>query len=449
MADSEELAELCAQAAAGKGKQIYLVEGDEYLAKSATRELAEALVPEKDRALNLVTLDAAAGPREIASHLMTVAMFAAPKCVVVEGAEAFAEEVDAEKELGRARDLWQGKRQRDAARRLLKLVRPAGFSASDLAFGQKGAVSAAKWRKEVGTAPDDADKGWLQELSAYAIAQDLKAPPEDLEVLIAALNKGLPPRTHLVLMAESLPAKHPLSRLADEKGARVKRRAERKGRTIDTLDIAEVVEQELRPLKKKLARDAETALKLRLGDDLRLIATELQKLATYVGDKTIIDRADVEAIVAPVREEEFFALGEAVGEGDLGKALALFGEELRRKTSASSVALPFLGGIAGAVRRALADSARYAAIAAARSGRELQYSEFQRAVFPEVEAELSAKGAKVPNPFVAYLGYKRSRRRPRSHWRKALIRCAEVDESLKSGGDPRLEVERLLVEVCA
>jgi DNA polymerase III delta subunit len=153
----------------------------------------------------------------------------------------------------------------------------------------------------------------------------------------------------------------------------------------------------------------------------------------------------VEAVVAPVREEEFFALAEAVGEGDAAKALQLFGDELRRKANASAVALPFLGGVASAVRKALADSARYAG-----SGeRELGYNEYQAKLFPALEEELSAKKQKVPHPFAAWLGYKRSRRRPRAFWRRALVRCAEVDFELKDGADPRLSLERLLVEVCA
>lgn len=439
-----EIVTLLEQAAAGKAPEVTLIEGDEYLARQSARELADAIVPEKDRALNLVLLDAAAGAREIAAHLVTVAMFAAPKAVVVEGAEAFAEEVDAARELARARDLWQGKRQRDAARRLLKLVRPLGWGPAELAFGSKAGASAAKWRKEVGAAPDDADKAWLAELSTFALAQNIAAPPEDLETLLEALERGLPPRTHLILVAESLPPKHPLVRLAQEKGAHVKRRAERRGRTIDTLDISALVAGELLPLKKKLARDAELELKNRLGDDLRLIASELTKLALYAGERAQITREDVEAIVAPVREEEFFALAEAVGEGDLGKALQLFGDELRRKANASSVALPFLGGVASAVRKALADSARWAGT----GPRELGYNEYQSKLFPRLEEELSAKKQKVPHPFAAWLGYKRARRRPRSFWRQALVRCAEVDFELKNGADPRLCMERLLVEVC-
>ncbi|TMA71799.1 MAG: hypothetical protein E6J58_07690 [Deltaproteobacteria bacterium] len=440
-----DMAELIEEATSGKARAVTLIEGDEYLARTSARELADAIVPEKDRALNLVVVDAAAGAREIASHLVTVAMFAAPKAVVVEGADAFAEEVDAPRELSRVRDLWQGKRQRDAARRLLHLVRPAGWAAADVAFGSKTGASAAKWRKDLGASPEEGDKSWLQELSSWALAQNIVAPPDDLEALVRAVERGLPPKTHLILVAESLPPKHALVRLAQEKGAHVRRRAERRGRSIDTLDISPIVADELGPLKKRLARDAELELKDRLGDDLRLIASELRKLALYVGDRAQIVREDVEAVVAPVREEEFFALAEAVGEGDAAKALQLFGDDLRRRANASAVALPFLGGVASAVRKALADSSRYADA----GPRELGYNEFQAKLFPALESELSAKKQKVPHPFVAWLGYKRARRRPRAFWRRALIRCAEVDFELKNGADPRLSMERLLLEVCA
>src|SRR5438445_11742487 len=444
-----DIAALIGQASAGKAPAVVLIEGDEYLARTSARELADAIVPSRERVLNLIVLDAAAGAREIVSHLVTVGMFAAPKAVVVEGADAFAEEVDAERELTRVRELWQARRQRDAARRLLKLVRSAGWGAADVALGLKTGASAAKWRKDIGAAPDEGDKGWLQELSSWAQAEKVAAPPEDLEALVQAVERGLPPRTHLVLVAESLPPKHALVRLAEACGVHLRRRAERGGRGIESLDIGEVVSAVLRPQGKKLARDAELELKQRLGDDLRLIAAELEKLASYAGERALISRTDVEAVVAPVREEEFFALGEAVGEGDLGSALQLFHDELRRKASASAVALPFLGGVAGALRRSLADHARYSALPAARGTRELRYDEFQRGVFPDVEAELSGKGQKVPNPYVAYLGYRRARRRPRSHWRRALVLCAEADAALKSGADQRLLIERLLTEVCA
>jgi hypothetical protein len=118
---------------------------------------------------------------------------------------------------------------------------------------------------------------------------------------------------------------------------------------------------------------------------------------------------------------------------------------LRRKANASSVALPFLGSVASSMRKALADSARYAG----QPPRELGYNEFQSRVFPALETELSEKKQKVPHPFAAWLGYKRCRRKPRAFWRKMLVRCAEMDFELKNGADARLSMERLLTEVCA
>src|SRR5437868_14521268 len=110
-----DIGALIGQASAGKAPTVVLIEGDEYLARTSARELAEAIVPSRARALNLIVLDAAAGAREIASHLVTVGMFAAPKVIVVVGADAFAEEVDAERELTRARQLWQARPPRNAA----------------------------------------------------------------------------------------------------------------------------------------------------------------------------------------------------------------------------------------------------------------------------------------------------------------------------------------------
>jgi len=85
------MAEMLEEVAAGKARPVVLIEGDEYLARTSARELADAIVPEKDRALNLVILGAAAGAREIASHLVTVRCSRPPKAVLWKARTAFAE----------------------------------------------------------------------------------------------------------------------------------------------------------------------------------------------------------------------------------------------------------------------------------------------------------------------------------------------------------------------
>src|SRR2546430_7585669 len=108
--------ELVEEALAGKARPIYLIEGDEYLARTSARELAEALVPEKDRALNLVVLDASAGVRDVTSHLVTVAGVSPPHGVVVEGGDPLGGGVGAAPEQVRPRELVEAPPPPDAPR---------------------------------------------------------------------------------------------------------------------------------------------------------------------------------------------------------------------------------------------------------------------------------------------------------------------------------------------
>jgi len=42
-----EMAEMLEEVAAGKARPVVLIEGDEYLARTSARELADAIVPEE------------------------------------------------------------------------------------------------------------------------------------------------------------------------------------------------------------------------------------------------------------------------------------------------------------------------------------------------------------------------------------------------------------------
>jgi len=146
--------------------------------------------------------------------------------------------------------------------------------------------------------------------------------------------------------------------------------------------------------------------------------------------------------VAPVREEEFFALRKR-WRGDAGKALQLFGDELRRK--AKPRRWRSRSWRSGKRRpQGLADSARYAG-----SGeRELGYNEFQAKLFPASRRSSPRRS-------------RRSRIRSPRGWLQAVAEkaariLAPGAGALRGGGlraegrrDPRLALERLLVEVCA
>ncbi len=60
-----------------------------------------------------------------------------------------------------------------------------------------------------------------------------------------------------------------------------------------------------------------------VSSNLHEVHTELDKLLTYIGTATLIDVKDVQAVVSRGRSENIFELGNAVGRGDIAKALTL------------------------------------------------------------------------------------------------------------------------------
>lgn len=81
-----------------------------------------------------------------------------------------------------------------------------------------------------------------------------------------------------------------------------------RGRTIDDEALAELV--------------------ARTGPNLRLLSQECEKLILYAGERTEVTRSDIEAVTARQKSAQAFALAEALGDRNLGKALRTLDEEL-------------------------------------------------------------------------------------------------------------------------
>jgi DNA polymerase-3 subunit delta len=442
---SDALDQALEEIKSGKARPFYLVHGEEFLARRATEAICDALVPANKRDLNFSQLDASVGGREVAQNLDTVPMFRGTKVVFVESADVLLAKRDLDKELARAKELWgQSARKKDAARRVLSIIAPAGWTYRELDPDADGAPTKARWKKEVGFEPSNEDKAFFAEVGKFCADLELKAPRDDAEALLRSVTAGPPKGNHLVLLCEEFDAKHPVAKVIAERGLVIQRGVERsgKGRGIEALDITALAKEVLDPLGKRLGPGAADLLKDRIGEAMRQMASELEKLAIYVGDRKVIEEKDVDLLVAPLREEEFFELGNAIGDGDTARALKLIEDDLAR----GKHPLLLLGGVVGSVRRLAVDAARFSKVPGSLTGRELQYRDFQNSIFPQYEAVLA--GEKSPNPFVTWLNYKRVRKHGVKKLLRALVLCAEVDAALKRGQADALAIERLVLAVC-
>ena len=79
---------------------------------------------------------------------------------------------------------------------------------------------------------------------------------------------------------------------------------------------------------KDIADDALGELVTRVGPNLRALASEVEKLTLYLGDRPEITLVDVQTMTTRQKLAQAFALGEALGDRDLGKLMRVLDQEL-------------------------------------------------------------------------------------------------------------------------
>jgi DNA polymerase III subunit delta len=176
----------------------------------------------------------------------------------------------------------------------------------------------------------------------------------------------------------------------------------------------------------KVTVDACRALVELAGDDLRELATEVEKLAVHAGkDEVGVD--EVELLVAARADVPPFVLTDAWGRRDADAVLAACESILERSTPRSREVHALVGRLAAHVRRV-------------RACQRLD----DEGVRPR-----DAAGRLKMHPFAAEKAFAHAANFGPDELAAATIRLAELDHALKGGSrlSPELELERALVEI--
>ena len=443
--DAATLETCLAEVAAGRPAPVYLLDGDAFLSGRAARQLAEALVPESQRSLNLAELDPAASPAELAAELSTTGLFGGGKVVVVHEPAFLTSKEDGADAFDRARSMWLEGRQREGARRLLALAAKAGWSAKDLAPERGEGPDATEWSQELGVRWQSGDESFVQDAARFALERDMKAAKDDASALDALLARGIPPGHVLVVAAGKVDGRLPLVKKLAAAGRRVTCAIERTGTWQDErLELGPVIATLLAGTGKTVDAAARDRLAELLGDDARALARELEKLVSYVGDRKTIRAEDVDEMVTRVASDPFFALGNAVEARDLRAAMGVLDRSLADGAS------PFMlvSTLASTFRRLVVEQERARAVVGDRPIRSPR--EWEASVYPTIpDEERLDKSGKPRHPFGFWKKYEAARRYTRGELLAALCALADVDLGLKSSGDERVLLERFLMTTLA
>jgi DNA polymerase-3 subunit delta len=153
-----------------------------------------------------------------------------------------------------------------------------------------------------------------------------------------------PPSTgNLVLDCRSFPKTTKLAKAAAKfEGALIECKQLR-GR-----ELAGFVSELARGLGKRIEPAAANRLIEQVGGEQGLLASEVEKMALYVGQRDSISERDVIELVGLSREEKVFAVMDAAGLGQLGSALDLWQQVLATDRQAAFRAV---GGMAFVLRK--------------------------------------------------------------------------------------------------
>lgn len=456
---AEQLEACLAEAREGRPLAVYLLDGDAFLSLRAARELCHALVPEAQRSLNLVELDTAASPAEVAAEVETRGLFSVGRKVVLVQEPAFlTSKEEVQESFERARAQWREGRQREAARRLLALVAKGGFQAADLVpaalAGGLGPLEqeprdkelakalkalARDLRAEFGFTLSDDDLEFVVRAGKFALERELKVARDDSAALDAALERGLPPGHVLVVAAGKVDGTLPLVKKLAAAGRRVKVAVAREANFGAKVILGPTVRLLLQGSGKQADEGAVAQLAECVDGDARTLAQELQKLVAFVGDRAVITAADVAEVVVRTAEDQFFALGNAVEERRLEEALLV----VDRSLGGGGTPHMLLASLASTVRRLLLEKERARAVVGER--RLGSPRDWEAQVFPTIPAAEVGK----KKPFGFWMKYQASTRFERAELLGGLVALHEADVAMKSGQDGRLALERALLGLLA
>lgn len=423
----------------GKGPPLLLVFGDDLQVQETCNTIIDLLIPEDQRSFNLERFDGRAVSWDrLEASLLTAPFFPGKKVLWVENVPYFFSR-EQKGELGeQVLRLWSEGRKDEASKLLLDLLAVEGWTQEQWEQLESLSPVVELLNLEGPDARNEAE-ALLSYCRSRGMNLNARKGAED-QRLGEWLERGWPDWSFILLTAVQVDRRTRLYKRLEEIGAAFHIGVERdRSGKINRETLAEFIIQRLHKAGKTLDFHARELILMRASDDLRMLSQELQKLVLYVGERTSIRAEDVTAIFTDEGANWIFDLTRAIADREAVVALAHLG----RLIAQGEHPLKLLGMIAAEVRRLF--SARQLIENELRGywRRGMTYDQYQQNVIKQRVPMLTR------NPYADYMCFQRADKFSISALRHHMDEIYAADLCLKSsGGNPRLIMERLILEMC-
>jgi len=436
----------------GKTAPCYLIHGDEeYLVEDAMNRIIDGILPPDQQSLNLFHME---GEDEdidaICNAILTPPLMPGKKVVLVKNTRLFYSKVSSA-DIIREINSNIEKEPRRAAIAFVSLIEIAGWSLDELRDGQWKKISDTDWRNAIGGTEEADREKWLPKV--IELCDRLKVTGrgklKGTDKLERVLKDGIPDGNCLIMTAGAVDKRKKLFKEIKDTGivlsfAMARNESEQKGL------FKEKIRDVLAKRGKKLAPDAFLLLGERTGFKLRDSLREIEKLIVHVGDREIIGRDDIQAVVEKTAEDSVFDLTSAIVEKNAAKALGILQELFDHGVNHILI----VAMIAREVRLLLQGNIILGSgeIPAFHPG--MNYGKFQTGIYPSVKSLAEKYGRKgkwiaTQHPYVIYKTFKNADKFSREELIDYMKDLADLDCDFKSSGiNPEIALKRLLTNMC-
>jgi len=431
----------------------YLLYGEEeYLIKEALGKILDMIIPEADRDFGLFYLEGENTDMDsLIDNVLTPSLFGNRKVIVVRDTNIFTSKEDLVKLIDKIRTNID-ENQIKAARYFLTFLKIVGFTLEDLQGSGWQKITDDDWIEMVkGDSGEDRQK-WLPRILEICQASGLTdaSVSDKTEKLEEIIKEGMPAGNCLIFTAESVDKRKKIYKTIAERGVvqefvRVKKETARR----------EILQKEAQNLLdscgKKMSPAAWMALGRKTGFDFRRSMSELEKLISFVGDRALIDKDDIEEAVGRTKEDDIFALTNSLSEKNQLAAL----EALKHLLDQGEHHLAILTMVSREIRlllqaRVLVDSGKLP-----KFNQSMEYGWFQNILYPAFN-ELNPSGVKreglifSQHPFSVYNAMRNCVRFTTVRLIALMEELLNLERSLKTSGTthPQLLLENFLIKSC-
>ncbi len=311
----------------GSPSSVYLLFGDEYLVKTAARDLcAELCGPNEEKAalvvLDGVTLDYG----QLVSEVFTPSLFCSDKVIFVEQTPVFSGKGNFGKLISKTCETWRSGEKTSSIRNFAQLCLAANIDSQNSIF------DLSELQESIGSTLSENDKQTLSEVaSAFLIDPPVLRGLQDDSTLIDLISSPLPQGVTLIFTASAIDKKKKLFKALEKHGQLTEFTPlqEKFSSGLQKNYFKKLVDEFLSQHGRTIAPDALNKVYERSGKDIRRIHSELEKIITFLGERTQITVRDVDELFLDFHEAMFFDFLTVLRTADIKKCLPALHDNLR------------------------------------------------------------------------------------------------------------------------